>query len=102
MDTRAVKTTTPTSAASNITFLQQGHKPKDKDKGGEENEQFDPGGKEEKPPPRNAAVMVVFSFPGENAGPRVPVVFASCSLHVCACLPALFFIYFSFQVILFQ
>ena len=49
--TRAVRTTTPTSPASNINFLQQGHKPNDKDKGREENKQFDPGGKEEKPPP---------------------------------------------------
>ena len=39
VDTRAVRTTT------NIAFLQQGHKPKDKDKGSEENKQFDPGGK---------------------------------------------------------
>ena len=38
VDTRAgTKTTTPTFAASNINFLQQGHKPKDKDKGSEEN-----------------------------------------------------------------
>ena len=102
VDTRAVRTTTPTSAASNINFLQQDHKRKGKDKGSEENKQFDPGGEEEKPPPWNAAVMVVFSFPGENAGPRVPVVFASCSLSVCACLPALFFIYCSFQMFTFQ
>ena len=66
VDTRAVKTTTPTSAASNINFLQQGHKPKDKDKGSEGNKQFDPGRKEEKPPPWNVAVVVVFSFLGEN------------------------------------
>ena len=39
VDTRAVRTT------ANITFLQQGHKPKDKDKGSEENKQFDPGRK---------------------------------------------------------
>ena len=44
VDTRAVRTT------ANITFLQQGHKPKDKDKGSEENKQFDPGGKGEKVP----------------------------------------------------
>ena len=66
VDTRAVKTTTPISAASNINFLQQGHKPKDKDKDSEENKQFDPGGEEEKPPPWNAAVMVIFSFSGEE------------------------------------
>ena len=50
VDTQVVKTTTPTSAASNINFLHQGHKPKDKDKGSEENKQFDPGGEEEKTP----------------------------------------------------
>ena len=40
VDTRAVRTT------AHINFLQQDHKPKDKDKGSEENKQFDPGGKE--------------------------------------------------------
>ena len=44
VDTGAVRTT------ENITFLQQGHKPKDKDKGSKENKQFDPGGKGEKTP----------------------------------------------------
>ena len=37
VDTRAVRTT------ANITFLQQDHKPKDKEKGSEETKQFDPG-----------------------------------------------------------
>ena len=46
VDTRAVRTTTPTSVASTITFLQRGHKPKDKDTGSEENKQFGPVGKE--------------------------------------------------------
>ena len=46
VDTRAVRTT------ANITFLQQGHKSKDKKKGSEENKQFDPGGEGgEQPPP---------------------------------------------------
>ena len=46
VDTRAVRTT------ANITFLQQGHKPKDKEKGSEENKQFDLGGEGgEQPPP---------------------------------------------------
>ena len=68
VDTRAVRTTT-----ANITFLQQGHKTKDKEKGSEENKQFDPGGEGGKqPPPWNAAVMVVFSFPQGSAGPGVP------------------------------
>ena len=42
MDTQAVRT------MAIITFLQQGHKPKDKDKGSKENKQFNPGGKGEK------------------------------------------------------
>ena len=41
--TRAGKTTTTTSAASNIIFLRQGRKPSDKISS-EENKQFDPGG----------------------------------------------------------
>ena len=56
VDTRAVRTT------PNITFLQQGHKPKDKDKDSEENKQFDPGGKGKKAPLWNAAVILSFSF----------------------------------------
>ena len=60
VDTRAVRTT------ANITFLQQGHKPKDKDKGSEEDKQFDPGGKEEKAPLWNAAVTLPFFFWGER------------------------------------
>ena len=44
VDTRAVRTPTTTSAASNITFLQQGHKPKDKNKDSEENKLFNPCG----------------------------------------------------------
>ena len=102
VDTQAGTKITSTSAASNTVSLRTRSKPKDKDKGSEENMQLDPGGEEEKPPPWNAAVMVVFSFPGENVGPGVPVVFASCSLSVCACLPALFFMYCSFQVLTFQ
>ena len=49
-DTRAVRTT------ASITFLQQGHKPKDKEKGSEENYQFDPDGEGgEQSPPWNVA-----------------------------------------------
>ena len=61
VDTRAVRTT------MNITFLQQGHKPKDKGKGSEENKQFDPGGKGEKAPLWNAAVFI-FTFLGRALG----------------------------------
>ena len=60
VDTRAVRTT------ADITFLQQGHNPKDKDKGSEENKQFDSGGKGEKAPLWNAAVTLSFFFWGER------------------------------------
>ena len=55
--TRAGSDTTPANS-SNTIFRQQGHKPKYKDKGSNENKRFDPGGKSKKPPPWNAAVMV--------------------------------------------
>ena len=85
VDTRAVRTT------ANITFLQQGHKSKDKEKGREESKQFDPGGEgREQPPPCNAAVIVVFYFPEGSAGPGVPVVCALCSIPVCSILYSLF------------
>ena len=60
VDTRAVRTTAA------ITFKQQGDKPKDKDKGSEENKQSDPGGKGEKAPLWNAAVTLSFFFWGER------------------------------------
>ena len=85
VDTRAVRNT------ANITFLQQDHKPKDEEKCSEENRQFDPGGEGGKqPPPWNAAVMVVFSFPQVSAGPGVPAVCALCSFSVCSVLYSLF------------
>ena len=102
VDTRVVRTTTTASAASNITFLQQGHKSKDKDKGSEENKQFDPRGKEDKPPPWNAAVILSFFFLEGALGHGRLVVSASCSLSLCACLSAMFFNYCYFQVIIFQ
>ena len=49
-----------TRNTADITFLQQGHKPRS-----EENKQFDPGGKGEKAPPWNAAVTLL-SFSGES------------------------------------
>ena len=84
--TRAVSATTPANS-SNTIFRQQGHKPKDEDKGSEENKQFDRGGNGEKPPPLNVAVMVLsFFFLGGDLGHGSLVVFASCSLSLCACL----------------
>ena len=62
VDTRAVRTT------ADITFLQQGHKPRDEDKGSEENKQFNPGGKGETAP----ACCLCFVF------------------FVCVCISALF------------
>ena len=56
VDTQAVRTMT------NIIFLQQGHKPRDEEKGSEENKQFDPGGKGEKALLSNAAVTLSFFF----------------------------------------
>ena len=60
VDTRAVRTTV------NITLLQQGHKPKDEEKGSQENKQFDHGGKGKKAPLWNAAVILSFFFWGER------------------------------------
>ena len=91
------KSTTP-SAGSNTIFLKASRKPEDKEKCSEENKQFDPGGKGEKPPPWNAAVMVFLSFSGGNAGHGIIVVCASC-FFVCVCLSVyclLFFFFFFF------
>ena len=83
VDTRAVRTTTTTYAASNISFLQQGHKPEDKNKGSEENKQFDPGGKREKPPPWNAAVISIFLFLRGALGHGRLVACTSCFFCLC-------------------
>ena len=85
------KSTTP-PAASNTIFLKASRKPEGKEKGNKANKQFDPGGKGEKPPPWNAAVMVFPSFFVGNAGHGVPVACVSCFLSVCACLFVLFLI----------
>ena len=76
VDTRAVRTT------ANITFLQQGQKPKDKEKGSEENKQFDPGGKGEKASLWNAAAISIFLFSGGSIGPWE----ARCLCFVFFCL----------------
>ena len=92
VDTRVGTKSTTTSA--DINFLQQGHKPKDEDKGSEENKQFDPGGKGEKAPLWNAAVTLPFLFWGELGGSLLVLrvffclcVFFSCllcSLNYCS------------------
>ena len=82
VDTRVVRTT------ADITFLQQGHKPKDEDKGSKENKLFDPGRRGEKAPLWNAAVTLFFS--GESGrlweGRCLCFVF-----FVCMCRSALLF-----------
>ena len=68
-----------TRITADITVLQRGHKPRS-----EENKQFDPGGKGEKAPPRNA-VVIVLSFSGESW--EAPCLcFSVCALSVlCLC-----------------
>ena len=85
VDTRAGTKNTTTSA--DTTFLQQGHKPRDEEKGSQENKQFDPGGKVEKAPLWNAAVTLLFS--AESVGPWearcLCFVFSVCALRVSVC-----------------
>ena len=72
-----VEITTP-PATSNTIFRQAIRKPKSN----EENEQFDPGGKEEEPPPWKAAVLVIFSFLG-----RIWAwVLVVCAMCFCLCV----------------
>ena len=86
VDTRVGTKSTTTTA--DITFLQQGHKPKDKDKGSEENNQFGPGGKGEKASLWNAAVTPSFFFWGK----RWAIEGTLLVLRVfCLCVLALFF-----------
>ena len=77
VDTRAVRTT------ANMTYLQQGHKPKNEEKGSKENKQFDPGGKGEKAPLWNAAVILSF-FSGESVGPWEARCLCFVFLSVCS------------------
>ncbi|CAN0405923.1 unnamed protein product [Ascophyllum nodosum] len=64
--TRAGTATTPENS-SNTMFRKASRKPRDKAPS-KENKQFDPGGKGEKPPLWNAAVMILVSFPGGSFG----------------------------------
>ena len=98
VDTRAVRTTVK------IDFLQQDHKLKDKDKGSEENKQFDPGGKGEKAPLWNAAVTFILFFWGERwaMGSLLLVLRVFLSVLCVFFLYALFFNYCSFQGTIFQ
>ena len=83
-DTRAGNKST--RITTDITFLQQGHKPRSK-----ENKQFDPGGKGEKVPPWNAAVTLL-SFSGESwEAPGLCLVFSVSALCVSVFLNYCFF-----------
>ena len=68
VDTRAVRITT-TSAAPNTVSLRTRSKPQDEKAFSEENKQFDPGGKGEKAPLWNSAVIPIFRFSGGSFGP---------------------------------
>ena len=80
VDSQAVRTT------ANITFLQQGHKPKDEENGSEKNKQFDPGGKGEKAPLWNAAVIFILLFSGESVWPWEARCLCFLFLSVCVLL----------------
>ena len=98
--TRAGTATTPANS-SNTIFRKESRKPRDKTPS-EENKQFDSGGKGEKPPPRNAAVMVLFSFfPGGSSGPWEARCLCFVFLSVCVFLSALFIVLL-YQVITFS
>ena len=91
VDTRAVRTT------ENITFLQQGHKPKDEEKGSEENKQFNSGGKGEKAPLWNAAVTSIFLF---FCGKRWAMGGSLLVLCVFFCMYPVFFSYLICSIII--
>ena len=87
VDTRASEKRTRNTA--DTTFLQQGHNPRS-----EQNKHFDPGGKREKAPSWNAAVILL-CFLGESWE-------AVCLFSVCALCSVFFLNCFSFQVLTFQ
>ena len=93
--TRAGTTTKPANS-SNTIFRKASHKLKDKDKDSEENKQFDPGGKGEKPPLWNAAVMILsFFLLGGTLGRGMPAACASCFLSVCVFPPVHYLLFLS-------
>ena len=96
--TRAGTATTPAHSPNTI-FPQQDHKPRDKTTS-KENKQLDPGGKGEKPPLWNAAVIGIafFLFWGELWAMRGSLFFASCSLFLCACLTVLYSLFYQVTV----
>ena len=69
-------------------------KPRDKTTS-EENNQVDLGGKGEKAPLWNAAVGLFCFFMGGGLGHGRLVVFASCSLFLCACLSVVYLLFLS-------
>ena len=68
--------------SSNTIFRKASRKPRDKTPS-EENKQFDPRGRGEKPPPWNAAVILFFLFLGGALGHERLLVCASCFVRVC-------------------
>ena len=82
-----------TKTMADITFLQQGHKPRS-----EENKHFDPGGKGKKAPPWNAAVTLLPFSEESWEAPCWCFVFSDCALSYALCVLC-FLNYCSFQVI---
>ena len=81
VDSRADRKIT---TASNTTLLRVRRRPNDKKTSSEENKQLDPGGKGEKPPPWNAAVMVLlFLFWGERWAVGCPLLLLRVFVYVC-------------------
>ena len=97
--TRVGTATTPANSSSTI-FRKASHKPEDKDKGSEENKQFDRRRKREKPPLWNAAVMVSFSFFwGERWAVGCPLLVLRVS---CLCVSLCLLYSLLYQVIMFS
>ena len=86
--TRAGTATAPANLSNTISRKAR-RKPRDKTPS-KENKQFDPGGKGEKPPPWNAAVMVsYFFFRGGTLGHGMPLLLLRV---LCLCVPVCLFL----------
>ena len=92
--TRAGTAMTPENSPNAI-FRKASRNPEDKTPS-EENEQFNPGGKGEKPPPWNAAVMVLsFFLLGGTLGRGKPAACVMCFLSVCVFRPVHYLLFLS-------